>query len=491
MGPKRKPATLILNIAANYSAKLWGIASVYLFIPIYIKLLGVPAYGLIAFYAVALAVLFVTESGISATFGREAAREKDVRRLVDLLASMEFVLFAILGAVGTAFFLSAELIATRWLNTGNTVGTGVAVDSIRWMSIALVPQIAMALYVGGLMGLQKQVTANLLTVSFGVARSALVILPIFLFRDVRVFFAWQAIVSWLFVLVMRGNLRLALSAAFWKSGVWSFKLLRPLLGYACGMFAMALIAGINNQIDRLVVSKLLSLEDFSFYSLTAMLAQIPVILTTPIAMAVSPKLTGFAHDGNKAKLLETYEGFSVAIAAIGSAAAFGLFFFGDQIIAIWLHGQQTPQYMVPVLKTLAIGSLFLTLQLAPYYVSMAHGHTRTNVQLGLAALIFTVPAQIYLTHHYGVTGSSITWIVINIFAFFYLGVRLNYRFNSDGVARWFLRCTVPPVAVSFGLFYIGHKFVTITHISGFSALGVAAIVGFASLGANFKLWRTP
>jgi len=478
-----------LNVIANYAAKLWSITSVYLFVPMYIHLLGVEAYGLIAFYAMALAILFVADAGISSTFAREAAHESDKAKLLDLLSSFERVLFCVLGAVAVAILLGADFIAADWLNTSGKLQPGTEVTSIRLMALAIVPQIAMALYLGGLMGLQKQVAANAVTVLFSIVRAAVVLLPLLMFKDVRVYFVWQVAASWFFLLLARHFLRKQLNAASWRSGRFSLPLLKPLLGYAAGMFAMALIAGINTQIDRLVVSKLLPIQAFTFYSLAAMMAQAPSIIVTPIASAISPQLVALTNQANRKALQSLYEKFSFAVAALGSSAAFGLYFFGDALIQLWLNGQHFPAETSVTIKLLAVGSLFLALQLGPYYLSLAHGYTKTNVRLGLTMLFLVVPAQIYFTGHFGMIGAAVPWLVVNLIAFLYLGFDLNGRFNRGFTGRWFALCAAIPVAISGMSFFLASVAVKTIGVSAIAEVLVAAVCGVASLVASAGVWK--
>lgn len=481
---------LSINVIANYTAKLWGIVAIYLFVPLYINILGLQAYGLIAFYSVALAILFIADAGISATFGREAAHEKDLSKLRDLLASLERILFAVVGFAGMCVFFVADIIAHRWLNTDGTLDADIAVQSIRLMAFALVPQIAMSLYVGGLMGLQMQVRANLMTILFGVIRSGLVILPLYYFSDVRLYFLWQALASWIFLYFVRQSLLKNLSdGEATKRGVFSWLVVRPLLGYAAGMFAMAFIAGINNQIDRLVVSKLLPITDFTFYSLAAMIAQVPAILTIPVAAAIYPKLIASYKEADKRLLEELYEKFSYIISTLGSASAFGLFFFGGDIIKVWLHGQPIPVYMLSVIQVLAIGSLFLSLQLPPYYLSLANGHTKTNVRLGLICMMVTVPAQVFFTRKFGIIGATIPWIMVNIFAFFYLSIVLNGKFSPIQNWNWLKRYVLPPVAICFLFLLAAKNFINSLGLHGIHAIGLAGFFGIAGLWANFYVWK--
>ena len=62
------------NIIANIANKAWGFLSILLFTPLYIKFLGVEAYGLIGFYSTLLAMLAFADMGFTATLTRETAR---------------------------------------------------------------------------------------------------------------------------------------------------------------------------------------------------------------------------------------------------------------------------------------------------------------------------------------------------------------------------------------------------------------------------------
>src|SRR5690606_2343540 len=61
--------------------------------------------------------------------------------------------------------------------------------------------------------------------------------------------------------------------------------------YLSGMFFISLLNALNMQADKLVTSKLFSLENFGFYALISLLAQAPLILATPVVLSVFPYLT--------------------------------------------------------------------------------------------------------------------------------------------------------------------------------------------------------
>lgn len=482
--------SLRTNVIANYVGRLWSIASVYVFVPIYVRILGVDAFGLIAFYSVALAILFVADAGLSSSFAREAAREQDRARLLNLLVTIETCLFAIVGGVGLLMLLCAPLVAEHWLSKSGALNSQVTTDSVRLMAVALVPQITMSLYFGGLMGLQQQVRANTLSVLFGVSRSGLVVIPIFLWDDPRVFFLWQVIVSWGFLFVMRMALRKALGATPEARGSFSFALVRPIKGYALGMLALSVIAGLNTQMDRLIVSALRPITEFSYYALAATLSQIPTVMTMPIAMALLPRLTALRERQHHRELREAYERYTYMIAALSSAAAFTLIFFAEEMLALWMRGTPMPSMIVPVVQLLTFGGLFLALQLTPFQLSLANGHNKTNVRLGAVVLMISVPTQVLLISQFGLVGAAIPWLGINAFAFLYLGVVLNKMFYQGHPAWWFLQCTVPPVLISGVMLFGARHLAVALELTALLSVALAGVMSAISLALALALWPT-
>jgi O-antigen/teichoic acid export membrane protein len=439
---------LQVNIVANYLAKFWTVAVIYLFVPFYIKILGIAAYGLIAFYSMALMILFIADAGLSAAFSRQAARERDPARLLNGLSSTEVMIFGMLFIGGATVTLSAPAISEYWLKSSEALSLEMTTACVRLMPLALIPQVAISLYFGGLMGRQRQLTANGLMSAFIAVRGGLVLVPIYIWSSPYVFFAWQAASGWLFLLIMRRSLiREIAQGDSGLRGRFSWATLRSVAGYAAGMFAISIIAGLNTQLDRLVVSKLRPLDEFAYYSLAATLGQVPVMLAIPISAALLPMFTQLTEFSEPGRLRRLYESNTYLVATIAAAAACAIAWFPREIIGIWLPGKTAPAEMASVVAILSLGSMFLALQLLPFQLSLANGHNLSNVVLGMIALVVSIPLQIWLTIHYGLVGAAVPWLVLNFCFFVVLGIILNCRFYSGKITFWFLRLSLWPIAV--------------------------------------------
>ena len=65
---------LQLNLVANFAGQGWTAIMVLAFVPLYLKFLGIEAYGLIGFYAMLQAAFQILDLGLSQTINREMAR---------------------------------------------------------------------------------------------------------------------------------------------------------------------------------------------------------------------------------------------------------------------------------------------------------------------------------------------------------------------------------------------------------------------------------
>src|SRR5690348_7404766 len=107
--PKWRSLTL-WNAIANYSGRIWAAALNVAVIPIYVRLLGPEAYGLIGFFAVLQGAIQLFDVGLSATLNRELARlsKQDNRSEgADLIRTLETLYWTFGLAVAVSVTLTA------------------------------------------------------------------------------------------------------------------------------------------------------------------------------------------------------------------------------------------------------------------------------------------------------------------------------------------------------------------------------------------------
>lgn len=434
------------NLIANYSGTLWSIASVYLFVPLYIKFLGVAAYGVIAFNSALLGVLFIADAGLSSAFAREIAKHRGEKaELATLLKSLECIYLAIFLAAAASIGLASGWITVNWLKPSSQLSPLMIRTCIILMGISSAIQVSMSLFIGGLMGADRHATANGLQIGFSMVRSGLVVLPLYFWPDLRVYFAWQLASGFVFLLLMRHsvwrNLRPVAPVRF------SSKALHKIGGFAAGMLLISIISSLNSQMDKLVLSKMLGLQDLARYSIAGLLAQVPSIITLPIAVSLLPRLTRWADIGRLDLVADTYHRFSFVIASIGGIAGLAIALSPARWVYLWTHNIDLSNGIGLTVWILTSGNVLLAIQYMPYHLAIANGHSRTNVIIGMSFLVITPFLLVILIRRLGISGAAIPWLFLNAGAAVLLATILTRRFLPGQLGRWWTTGCIAPLAV--------------------------------------------
>jgi len=432
------------NIIANIMACAWGFLSFYLFVPLYLKFLGIEAYGLVGFYSTLLGVFVFADMGFSATLNREMARlsvRKDSSgEMRDLLRTYESIYLYLSLAIAVIIWALAPLIAEFWLHS-KVLQPKEMTLAIRLMGVAIALQMPTGLYMGGLMGLQRQVRANYLQISWGVFRGVGAVLVLWLFSPTIFAFAlWQLISNAIYCFFTRFSLWHVLSPEPTQPRPqFKWQIFRDTWRYAAGMAGMAIISTLLTQTDKLTVSKMLPLEMLGYYTLAGALALLPLMLANSIALAVFPRLTGLVALEDRIGLIRFYHRTCelVAIAIIPAGLTLALF-SGDFILA-WTGSATAARWAGLVAPLLLVGQLMQAIMLVPFYLTLANGNIRLNLQIGISSVLLITPLLIYLIRHYGIVGAGISWLVMNLCTLPPYMYFFHRRFLSGELRRWCLR----------------------------------------------------
>ena len=182
--------------------------------------------------------------------------------------------------IGAAVVTASPFLATRWIHAG-TLPPGAVKHAVASMGILLALQWPITLYQGGLLGLQRQVLLNGIAIAAGTLRSGGAVLVLWLVSPtVTAFFAWQIVASAVHTA--------AIALALWKSlpASGSPPKVRPALfthvrAFAGGMAGIALLSLAFTQLDKIILSRVLALAAFGYYTLAG-------VFSTAARMAIGP-----------------------------------------------------------------------------------------------------------------------------------------------------------------------------------------------------------
>lgn len=501
------------NSISNIFAKLWSFVSLYLFVPFYIKILGEESYGIVSFFATMQTAINLLGLGLSNTLMREFAvqdtdKEKENIRKRKLLHGIEFVYGVIAIVVSIGCFAFSYLIARYWLNIGALEYKYVA-NVIMLMGVSISLQIVANLYSGGVFGLEKQIVANILLILWSVLKSVGSLLIIkFVKPDLQLFYAWHILIDVLYLCVLRFYLHSQLRT---KSKVpWRFQdivVIKDIWKYAVGILIISLVAFLNKQLDKIVISKVFTLTELGAYNLATTLGSTTTIFSTALYTSVFPSfvsdisaqreqeeneenLPGQSNKVSKAvqdKFISTNRIVNLVTIFIGSFVAI----FSVPLIQFWVR-TSTYNDMLKIAAPLVVMAVtFSELQQIPYALVLAIGNTRINVMLGILYLPIVLALTILGTYFFGLIGAGIVYIVVMSSQTFIYEYIIMRKYLSVNPLKTIFIDTIIPVLLGIGAALFSRYIVAcITSVNSVTVL-LAVLSGALSLGSALLIvYRT-
>jgi len=483
--------TVQKNILANYAGSAWNVITSLAFVPLYIKFIGIEAYGLIGFFSSIQIVLSLLDLGLGSAFNREIARlsalhdtQQTIRNLVKTFSS---IYWAIGAAVAILFVAIEPLITGHWIKS-NTIPHQTIRLVIILMGLGIAVRWPSNVYSGALAGLQKLVISNVLYISYITLRSVGAVLVLWLISPtITAFFWWQLIVTILGTLSYLIITRIYLPNSE-NPPRFDSVLLKQLWKFAAGMAGINICATILYQLDKILLSKLIPLQQFGYYALAANIAYSIIAIIFPITGAIFPRFSQLYSTKNELALSTLYhqtcQFVSIAILPLGVIICL----FSYEILIVWIHNKEIAQNTKMILSLLTVGIMLNALMAVPYYLQVATGWTKLLLYFNIGAVVAFAPLIIFLVHVYGTIGGAMAWIVINVFYVVIVIQIMHSRILIGGKMKWYFDDVGRPLLAAIGLGGIGRLIMPSLH----SPIAIASIVfGIYVIALSGGILSTP
>jgi len=421
------------------------------FVPVYIKYLGIEAYGVVALFVTLQAWLGLMDLGLRPVLGREMARftagSHNAQSIADLLRSIEILAVVIAVAFSLVVYVVSDWLAMNWVRVERLPTASVA-QALALMGLVAGLQFVESLYTSALAGLQRQVLQNVIA-SLAVTARALgsVVVLIWLSPTLQAFFVWQGIVSLLTVGVLAGSLCRVLPTPPNRS-TFSWSALATVRTYAVGMIGIVLLSFLMTQIDKIILSRQLALSALAHYMLAWSVAGAMGLLVGPVGNALYPRFTQFAERGDTESLSRAFHwGAQITSALLGTAASL-LIFFGDRILLHWTQDTSLAAEVAPLLSLIAVGTMLHGVLTVPYHLQMAHGWTSLSIILSCTAILVQIPALLWILPIKGAMGAAGIWAMLNALQIAFGAHFMFARLLREEKWRWYLQDVMPPLMAS-------------------------------------------
>jgi O-antigen/teichoic acid export membrane protein len=438
------------NILANYVSQLYVTAVGIIIVPLYIKYIGAETYGLVGFFAMLQVWFNLLDMGLTPTMARESARYHggacdalEYRRLTRALEGV-FCTVALLG--GILMFGLAGPMATGWLKASQlsiqeitqALQLIAVIVALRWMS---------GLYRGVITGAERMVWLSAFNTVVATGRFVLV-LPVLMYVSATpiTFFTFQlgvAVFELLGLAWMAYNLLPPIPKG--QRIKWEWVPLKPLLKFALSIAFTSSVWVLVTQTDKLLLSRILPLADYGYFTVAVLVASGIMIVTGPVSSAIMPRMTRLQAEGKHDELIAVYRQATQLVTVLAIPVALVLILFAPQVLWAWAGDAMLVDKAAPVLSLYAVGYAFLAVGAFPYYLQYAKGDLRLHL-IGNALFVFLlIPSVIWAATHYGMSGAGWAWLFANVIYFLLWPPLVHRRFAPGLNISWQLSDIARPV----------------------------------------------
>lgn len=472
------------NVLANYLGQGWTALMGIAFVPLYIKYLGMESYGLIGVFAMLQAWLTLLDMGMTPTLNREMARftagAHTAQSIRDLLRSLEVLGFLAAFIIAVLVWSASGWLGNNWLHA-EKLPVEEVVRAIAIMGLLMALRFVESIYRGAILGLQKQVWINVTNASLATIRGigAVAVLA-WVSPSIQAFFLWQIVVSITTVAIVAMAVHRFLPRAEQPSS-FSWPAIRGVWKFAGGMLATTLLVLLLTQVDKVLLSRLLSLESFGYYMLAATVAGVLYQLIAPVTQAFYPRFTELVTKEDTAALIASYHRSAQIISVVVIPAALMLVFFGEDILRLWTGNETLANQAAPLLALLALGTMINALMNIPYFLTLAYNWPSFAVRVNIVVVLVLVPAILWATPRYGAVGAAGVWVVLNASYLIFAVHFIHRRLLPKEKWRWYTGSVIFPMLGALGA---GMMFRYILHVG---ASGSAILIWLIGSGVAMVL----
>ena len=472
------------NISANLFGNGWQALMGLIFIPLYIKFMGVESYGLVGIYFSLQMLSGLLDMGMSGTMNREMARlsvlsgkEQEVRNLV---RSLEIICWCMALVVGIAVIVISPFIAHHWVRA-EQLSSATIEQAILIIGFALMLQWPIIFYSSGLLGLQRHILLNAINIGMSTLRGGGAVLVLWLISPtIQAFFLWQIVISAIHTFLLTIFLWLNLPPSG-NRAVFQKKMLKGIWRFAAGVGGTSVLTIILTQLDKIILSRLLSLEMFGYYTFAYVIGMIPLRLCKPLFLSLYPRFTQLFSLNEQESLKQLYHKGCQFMAVLILPGSIVVALYSYEIILLWTQNQVTAERSHLLVSIIICGTALNALMYLPHALQWSFGWSRLSFFTNLVAICLFVPSIVYMTANYGAIGAAIVWLILNMGYVLFEVPLMHRQLLREEKWRWYWQDVLIPLVAALVIAASGKLFIN-SSMAQFTLLIYLSIISVLTLG---------
>jgi O-antigen/teichoic acid export membrane protein len=260
---------------------------------------------------------------------------------------------------------------------------------------------------------------------------------------------------------------------------FDMKLLESVWRFSVGVSLTSFLSFFLSQADRIVLSKLVTLEMFGYYTVAATANSALRVISSQITSALFPRFSALVAMNNQDEMRDLYHKGSQFTSVVVLPVAFVASFFAFNLFAIWTQNTQVAAAAAPIASLLFLGTAINSLLGIPYNLTLAYGWSSLGVYQNLIAVALVTPLMIFLVARYGGLGAAIAWVVLNVGYLLIVPSTIHRYFLKKELWEWYLMDIGIPLAVTAGSVLLFLYFMP-AHLPQFFSIIYISVVGLVT-----------
>ncbi|MEQ4680947.1 oligosaccharide flippase family protein [Providencia rettgeri] len=427
--------TLILYFSQIYRAIL-----PLVFIPLILSILGTERYGMLAFYYMLVGFLGLLDAGVSGTFLKLIATNKnnyDNFKKVTILFFKVLILFSIVGLLVQLFFLvKSDLIVSSWLNT--KISYNESIYAVKAIGIVLALLYIKSYLVSFLNGMEKQEIVAIWNIVYGTIfylggfsvikyidnslYSFFDLMKALAILDITIIF------SCIIFIYLKHSKKIQKINNIINNSDITFK---KIFSFSIQLSGLSIIWVIATQIDKLVLSSFIPLAEYSKYQIAVQLSSVVAIFSAPISQLLLPRLSRLYTDKEKNKYTALYCKALLIFIIVLSPIGPYFFYFGENLITLWMSNTELGININSYAKWLVSAAFLATTMNFIFILLYTTNQLKHHFYAYSTYSLFTIPISIYVAKNFGgLASAKFVFIHTLLFMLLWSSWQLKTKFHN-------------------------------------------------------------
>lgn len=415
-------------MSSNYAGAVISAVAPIISLPFFLKAVGTECWGIVAILTMTVSLLGMVDAGFSQVLTREFSikydpSKKNNEALCALFVSFKTIYLIAAVIVAISIPLISDKVVHLWLNINDDLAQKakmalVGAGLISALQIGSAPQRALLIGLGSHFSLNVvSIFANMFKY-FGGAIALMYFPSVYI---IILFFILGALIEFL----ARGYIAEKKIMIVWRLGV-SWGEVKPIFPRMLTMSGAVAISLLAMQADKLIVSYMLSIKDFSVYSIASSISMGALQFIYPMMTTFSPEIYQSSNNPDVLKSVNR----KIAIILLAGATICWIIFikYGELILLAWLSDKELVSFIYYPMSFLLAGVTINAFYNICYLNWIAFGKSQIILKINLASLFVTLIIMPVLIKQYGINGAAASLALVNLLMF---GISMLLCFRKE------------------------------------------------------------